>query len=89
MPRDIVRRANSTLTDRIDLVLFRGALAVADVSLVGNQQTDRTPSGLWPSDHAGVLAKRRATSERLAPGCPASSTMRRLSDKIENTLHST
>jgi endonuclease/exonuclease/phosphatase family metal-dependent hydrolase len=48
--------ANSTLTDRIDLVLFRGALAVADVSLVGNQQTDRTPSGLWPSDHAGVLA---------------------------------
>jgi endonuclease/exonuclease/phosphatase family metal-dependent hydrolase len=58
--------ANSTLTDRIDLVLFRGALAVADVSLVGNQQTDRTPSGLWPSDHAGVLAIAAPTTAEVA-----------------------
>ena len=24
---------------------------------VGYEQEDRTPSGLWPSDHAGVVAR--------------------------------
>jgi len=41
---------------RIDLVLFRGAFGVADISLFGNQPADGTSSGLWPSDHAGVAA---------------------------------
>jgi hypothetical protein len=27
--------------------------------LVGNDPDDRTPSGLWPSDHAGVVARLR------------------------------
>jgi hypothetical protein len=38
------------------LILFRGAIDVDDVELVGDKQADRTPSGLWPSDHAGVVA---------------------------------
>src|SRR5262249_40252595 len=48
--------AQSTLEVRIDLILLRGALAVEDINLIGNKQTDRTPSGLWPSDHAGIVA---------------------------------
>lgn len=48
--------AQSTLNHRIDLILFRGATDVDDVELVGNNHADRTPTGLWPSDHAGVVA---------------------------------
>jgi len=43
---------------RIDYVLTRGLTAVkADV--VGEEEADRTTSGLWPSDHAGVVARLR------------------------------
>src|SRR5262249_42325403 len=48
--------AQSTLKFRIDLILLRGGLAVEEINLIGNKQTDRTPSGLWPSDHAGIVA---------------------------------
>lgn len=44
------------LTERIDLVLFRGALDALDAAVVGEELSVRTPSGLWPSDHAGVVA---------------------------------
>jgi endonuclease/exonuclease/phosphatase family metal-dependent hydrolase len=52
----------SLLNHRIDLVLFRGAFGVSDISLIGNQPADRTGSGLWPSDHAGVAATLRLPS---------------------------
>ena len=45
----------STLDERIDFVLFRGPFTVVDADLVGDTLVDRTPSGLWPSDHAGVV----------------------------------
>jgi endonuclease/exonuclease/phosphatase family metal-dependent hydrolase len=45
----------STFNERIDFVFFRGPFTVADVELVGSALADRTPSGLWPSDHAGVV----------------------------------
>jgi endonuclease/exonuclease/phosphatase family metal-dependent hydrolase len=45
----------STLTERVDLVLTRGSFHVGKASLVGDEATDRLPSGLWPSDHAGVV----------------------------------
>jgi endonuclease/exonuclease/phosphatase family metal-dependent hydrolase len=48
--------ARSKLEHRIDLVLLRGAFAVENINLIGNKPSDRTPSGLWPSDHAGVVA---------------------------------
>jgi Endonuclease/Exonuclease/phosphatase family len=54
-----VRNPTSLLNHRIDLVLFRGRFGVADISLVGNTPADRTPSGLWPSDHAGLVATLR------------------------------
>lgn len=51
--------STSLLNDRIDLVFFRGPLTAAAAELVGDQPSDRTPSGLWPSDHAGVAASLR------------------------------
>jgi hypothetical protein len=47
----------SQLGERIDLVLTRGGISSLAMWLVGNKQADRTPSGLWPSDHAGVVAR--------------------------------
>lgn len=52
-----VRNSESSLSQRIDLIFVRGSINSIHTSLVGNKQTDRTPSGLWPSDHAGVTAK--------------------------------
>lgn len=49
----------STLQVRIDLVFTRGAVSVEDIELVGDRTSDRTPSGLWPSDHAGLSATLR------------------------------
>ena len=51
-----VRNAKSSLSVRIDLILFQGNIDIVNADLVGDQQADRTPSGLWPSDHAGVTA---------------------------------
>jgi endonuclease/exonuclease/phosphatase family metal-dependent hydrolase len=48
----------STLVERIDLVLARGAFEVLDVDRVGEDPHDRF-RGLWPSDHAGVAATLR------------------------------
>jgi hypothetical protein len=52
------------LTQRLDLVLFRDGgsedgLCALDADVVGEELDDRTPSGLWPSDHAGVVATLR------------------------------
>lgn len=56
----------SLLSERIDLVLFRGAFQVADIHLVGDDEDDRTPSGLWPSDHAGVVATLKIPKTHVA-----------------------
>ena len=48
--------AASSLDQRIDLVLVRGRVGAPRIELIGDRQKDRTPSGLWPSDHAGVAA---------------------------------
>ena len=45
----------STLTERVDMVLTRGPFHVGKAWLVGDEASDRLPSGLWPSDHAGVV----------------------------------
>jgi endonuclease/exonuclease/phosphatase family metal-dependent hydrolase len=46
----------SSLTRRIDFVLMRGGFKAAAVKVVGDKRGDKTPSGLWPADHAGVTA---------------------------------
>jgi endonuclease/exonuclease/phosphatase family metal-dependent hydrolase len=56
---------DSLLTERIDLVMFRGNFEVKDIGLVGNSQNDRTRSdNLWPSDHAGVVANLKLNSDK-------------------------
>jgi endonuclease/exonuclease/phosphatase family metal-dependent hydrolase len=59
-PEDLGRAspgADPGFDRRIDLVLLRGAgLAAETVTVVGTDAGDRTRSGLWPSDHAGVVA---------------------------------
>lgn len=47
--------ATSSLRERIDYVFVRGA-CVRECRLVGDRPEDRTEGGLWPSDHAGVVA---------------------------------
>jgi endonuclease/exonuclease/phosphatase family metal-dependent hydrolase len=49
---------DAALDVRIDYVWVRGA-EVAGARVVGGRPEDRTPSGLWPSDHACVVADLR------------------------------
>ncbi|MBX6382729.1 MAG: endonuclease/exonuclease/phosphatase family protein [Microbispora sp.] len=59
-----LRNPVSSLTRRIDLVLFRGEFGVKSIDVIGDRPADRTPSGLWPSDHAGVVATLRPPGTR-------------------------
>jgi hypothetical protein len=45
-----------TLTSRIDYVLYRGAFEAVSQIRVGADAADMTAGGLFPSDHAGVVA---------------------------------
>ena len=58
--------AASTLQSRIDYVFSRGGgLKAAEAQIVGADPGSRsTPSGFWPSDHAGLFAE-------LAQGSPS------------------
>ncbi len=55
---DDLMNPTSTADERIDLTLYRGSFRPTSVEVVGTDPaTDRTPGGLWPSDHFGVLTK--------------------------------
>jgi hypothetical protein len=56
VPPDTIVNPVSQLHERVDHVLARGGFAVFGDELVGDQPSDRTASGLWPSDHAGLVA---------------------------------
>ncbi len=45
----------SALDQRVDLELLRGAIGVDGADLLADNAGDRTPFGLWPSDHAGLI----------------------------------
>ena len=47
----------SQLYQRIDLVLTLGPFKAKDAELFGADPASKTPDGLWPSDHAGVMAQ--------------------------------
>jgi hypothetical protein len=51
-----LNNSGSLLNSRIDLVLFKGNFKVKSAEVVGESRKDRTKDGLWPSDHAGVVA---------------------------------
>ncbi len=48
--------AEPDLRERIDYVFTRG-LTVRTCRVAGGEPQDRTPTGLWPSDHAAVVAE--------------------------------
>ncbi|MEE8387924.1 MAG: endonuclease/exonuclease/phosphatase family protein [Acidiferrobacterales bacterium] len=57
---------NSAYNERVDYVLYRdedlsplGHKTRIDAELLGDEVEDKTASGLWPSDHAGVYARIR------------------------------
>lgn len=52
----------SSLMSRIDLILYRGDVEPLSAEVVGDEAEDRTDSGLWPSDHAGVVATLRISN---------------------------
>ena len=55
-----LQNAESELDERIDLIFIRNVAlregAAIRTATVGDQAAERTPAGLWPSDHAGVVA---------------------------------
>lgn len=57
---DDLNEPADSLEYRIDMVMFRGdGIKPIKSELVGNDPRDRTPSGLWPSDHLGHVATLR------------------------------
>ena len=61
-----VRNSSSELDLRIDWILYKGnALNAKTSTRMGEETADKTPSGLWPSDHAGVFThfRLRASAE--------------------------
>jgi len=51
--------------ERIDLVLYAGPFVPIEASVVGEEQADLTATGMWPSDHAGVVATLRYVEPRF------------------------
>ncbi|MFP2924654.1 endonuclease/exonuclease/phosphatase family protein [Pyxidicoccus sp. 3LG] len=48
----------SGFDERIDLVFYTGeGITPISAEVVGDELSDRTASGLWPSDHAGVVVE--------------------------------
>lgn len=47
----------STLTHTVDHVMVKPKAKLLKSYVTGNKASERTPSGLWPSDHGGVVSK--------------------------------
>ena len=62
-----VNDPTAELTTRIDLIFIdqkKLKIKNVDADVVGDEIEDMTPSGLWPSDHAGVVAKIRFSHKK-------------------------
>ena len=46
-------------THTVDHILTKPGLKTVDAFVTGNDPSERTPSGLWPSDHGGVVSTLR------------------------------
>ena len=56
--------ANAKLDHTVDHVLTKPALKTVKSQVTGNKAGERTPSGLWPSDHGGVISRLRFPATR-------------------------
>ena len=57
---ELLDNSTSALDERIDVVLADFGELVPEkikADVLGDEPADKTPTGLWPSDHAGVAAK--------------------------------
>jgi endonuclease/exonuclease/phosphatase family metal-dependent hydrolase len=54
-----LRNEAITLTQRLDYIFVRPEVNAVCATIWGDVLADRTPSGLWPSDHAAVIAALR------------------------------
>jgi endonuclease/exonuclease/phosphatase family metal-dependent hydrolase len=55
---DDLRNRDSKLEFRIDLLMYRGKrLTATAADRIGEDPRDKTPSGLWPSDHAALWSR--------------------------------
>lgn len=54
---EALKNKKSILNERIDFVFLRNIEGAIIAKTVGDDSRNKTPSGLWPSDHAGVVAK--------------------------------
>ncbi len=67
--QELLTNENSLLFERIDHIFARNHpretpfSIIGSIRVVGDKQKDKTVSGLWPSDHAGVVAKMPLPSE--------------------------
>lgn len=56
-PEDLLSNPNDVYTNDLDHIFTRGPFSVLDEQLVGNVALNpSSPSFIWPSDHAGVVA---------------------------------
>jgi endonuclease/exonuclease/phosphatase family metal-dependent hydrolase len=58
------RRIDFILVKNAQYASHRFAIGPARAWVVGDEPRDRTPSGLWPSDHAGLVAQFRLPAAR-------------------------
>jgi endonuclease/exonuclease/phosphatase family metal-dependent hydrolase len=56
VPPDSIVNPVSALSTRVDYVFAGGGFDIIDEHIIGNTPAERTPSGLWPTDHAGIVA---------------------------------
>jgi len=61
---ETINNAQSELKSRIDFVLDKPKAKIVSSKVVGNNPNIKTASGLWPSDHAGVVTKFRMKVRR-------------------------
>jgi endonuclease/exonuclease/phosphatase family metal-dependent hydrolase len=55
---DLLNPPPAAFSSRIDHVLTKGGkISPVSAALIGTDPAFRTPTGLWPSDHGGVVAK--------------------------------
>lgn len=50
---------------RMDLIMSRGPFQASSMKRVGVLPTERTATGMWPSDHAGIVAKLKLTNQSV------------------------
>jgi endonuclease/exonuclease/phosphatase family metal-dependent hydrolase len=75
--RDNLANPTTPFSERIDLVLFHGKVNAVTSTLIGTDPADRTPSGLWPSDHLAVDVTLKLQWPRGGPFAPKRGRRRR------------